>query len=66
MLFAIAVVQFGYRPSLNRQTAASEIVRLGEQLGIKFDRETVRARLGEAYDLLDEKESANVLEYFDE
>lgn len=65
MLFAIAVVKFGHRPNADRQSSISEMVSVGEELGVEFHSKTLRTRLNEAYELLDANEAARLTEYVD-
>lgn len=66
MLFAIAVFEFGYDPKANKQKAISEMVKRGEKLGVDFHRNTLSARLNEAFSKLDENEEFRVSEHLAE
>lgn len=62
-VLAIAVKKYEYTPDAQRQNAVTRMCADAEEIGIKLDPETLRARLREARDDLNENEEFRLQEF---
>ncbi|WP_170427228.1 hypothetical protein [Ruegeria arenilitoris] len=66
MFLAIAVVKYNYDPSAKRQNAIAMMQRDAEKVGVRIDDATLRSRLRDAIELLNEDEEFRLDEFLNE